>query len=280
MRTVLGRHVVPAAVAAIFVLPLWMLLVGALRPLGLPPPTEFELFPPSPTTENLRLLGELLPVGVYLRNSAVVVALAVPITILIASWAGFGIRLLPVRAKRLAVLLCVVVLLVPASATWTTRFEVYRVAGLIGTVLPVVAPALMGTTPFFVLLYAWSFHGVPDSQVEAARLEGARLWTIWRVLALPQARMATLAVGVLAFTFHWGNFLDALLYLRGQQTFTLPLGLNTLKLLRPTEFPLLLAGALVYTLPSVGAFLLAQRLFLDDSVAALRRGGPRRRRSA
>ena len=280
MRSVLGRHVVPAAVAAFFVLPLWLLLVGALRPLGLPPPTGFELLPPSPTTANLRLLGELLPIGTYLRNSAIVVALAVPITVLVAAWAGFGIRLLPTGRKRLAVVACIVVLLVPTSATWATRFEVYRVAGIIGTVLPVVAPALMATTPFFVLLYAWSFHGVPDSQIEAARLEGAPLRTVWRLVAMPQARTATLAVGVLAFTFHWGNFLDALLYLRGQQTFTLPLGLNTLKLLRPTEFPLLLAGALVYTLPSVGAFLLAQRLFLDDPAAALRRGGPRRRRTA
>lgn len=280
MRSVLSRHVIPAAVAALFVLPLWLLLVGALRPLGLPPPTGLELLPPSPTADNFRLLGELLPIGTYLRNSAIVVALAVPMTVIVASWAGFGIRLLPVPSKRLAVLLCVVVLLVPTTATWATRFEVYRVAGILGTVLPLVAPALMATTPFYVLIYAWSYHGVPDAQIEAARLEGASLWRTWRTIAMPQARTATLAVGVLAFTFHWGNFVDALLYLRGQQTFTLPLGLDTLKLLRPTEFSLLLAGALVYTLPSVGAFLLAQRLFLDDPAVALRPGGRRRTRRA
>jgi multiple sugar transport system permease protein len=83
---------------------------------------------------------------------------------------------------------------------------------------------------------------------------------------------ATLAVAVLAFTFHWGNFMDALLYLRGQDSFTLPLGLQTLQLLNPTDFPLLMAGALMYTLPSVAVFLLAQRLFLDDPLRGLRRG--------
>jgi len=200
------------------------------------------------------------------------VALAVPLTVVVASWTGLGIRLLAPRRRRLAVLGCLALLLVPASALWTTRFVVYRAAGMTGTLLPMVAPALLATSPFLVLIYAWAFAGVPDSHFEAARLEGAGLRTLWRSVAMPQARPATLAVAVLAFTFHWGNFLDALLYLQGLDTFTLPLGLDTLKLLNPTEFPLLMAGAVLYTLPSVGAFLLANRLFLDDPVRAVRQG--------
>lgn len=268
-----ARHLLPASAAVLFVLPLWFMLAGSLRSAGLPPPTGVELLPSEPTLQAYRDLPRLLPLTDYLRNSAVVVTLAVPLTVLVASWAGYGIRLLPRRGQRAAVAISLAVMTVPPSALWATRFEVYRGTGLLGTLGALVAPALLATTPFYALIYAWSFAGVPDSQLQAGRLEGASQWRIWRSLAMPQARPATLAVAVLAFTFHWGNFLDALLYLRGQESFTLPLGLQTLLLLNPTQFPLLMAAALLYTLPSVGVFLLAQRLFLDDPLRGLR---PRR----
>lgn len=268
-----GRHLLPAVLAVVFLLPLVAMVVGSLRPPGGPPPEGLELLPRDATVEAWRQLGRLMPLGTYLRNSALVVALAVPATVVVAATAGFGIRLLPPRPKRLVVVGSVVLLVVPASAVWATRFEVYAALGLIGSVLPLVAPALLGTTPLLILVYAWAFHGVADSQLHAARLEGASTWTLLRRVALPQVRPATAAVAVLAFTFHWGNFIDALLYLRGQQNFTVPLGLSTLRLLRPTEFPLLMAGAALFAIPSLVVFLLAFRLFDDDPLASLRAGG-------
>ncbi len=267
-----ARHILPAVLAGLFVLPLIAMLLGSLRPVGAPPPTGLELIPPGATFEGFRRLTQLLPVSTYLRNSVAVTTLAVPLSVLVAALAGVGIRLLDHRAKVTAVVASLLVMLVPASALWATRFRVYATLELIGSVLPLVAPALLGTTPFLVLIYAWAFHGIPDSQLHAARLEGASTWTVWRRIAMPQVRAATLAVAVLAFTFHWGNFVDALLYLRGQENYTLPLGLDTLKLLRPTEFPLLLAGAVVFTVPSIAVFLLANRLFDDDPARTLRGG--------
>ncbi|WP_370327369.1 carbohydrate ABC transporter permease [Euzebya sp.] len=269
-RALLRRHVLPSAIAAAFALPIALLVLGSLRAAGAPPPAGLELVPRGASLDAYGRLADLLPLGTYLRNSVVVVVLAVPLTVVVAALAGFGIRLLEGRAKVVAVAASVVVMLVPTSALWATRFEVYASAGLIGSLLPLVAPALMGTTPLLVLIYAWAFGAVDDAQLHAARLEGASTLATWSRIALPQVRTATLAVSVLAFTAHWGNFIDALLYIRGQENFTLPLGLNTLKVLRPTEFPLLLAGAVVFTLPSIGVFLAAHRIFTDDPAAALR----------
>jgi multiple sugar transport system permease protein len=265
-----GRHL-PAVAAALFaLLPLWFLIAGSLRPVGQPPPAGVELFPRSPTLDSYRRLPQLIPLLDYLRNSAIVTAVAVPSTVLVASWAGFGIRLLPRRPRRWVIAISLLVLMVPVTAVWATRFEVFRLVGAIDTYVPLIAPALAATTPFYVLIYAWSFGGVGDSQLEAARLEGASAWRMWRSIAMPQARTATLAVGVLAFAFHWANFIDALLYLHSQERFTLPLGIRFLQLLNPTDWPLLMAGAVVMTLPAVGVFLLAQRLFLDDPLRGLR----------
>jgi len=265
------RWLAAVAAAALFVLPLLLLLAGSLRPLGAPPPAGLELVPRYPTLEAFRRLFELLPVGRYLLNSVLVVAAAVPLTLLVASLGGFGIALLEQRGRRVAVLSCVGLLTVPAAALWTSRFEVYGALGATDSLLPLVAPALLGTSPLLVLLYAWGFTRLPRSQLSAARLEGASVLRTWWSVALPQVRPVTLAVAVLSFTAHWGNFVDALLYLRRQELFTLPAGLRTLQLLGPTDFPLLLAGAVVATVPAVVVVLAGQRLFLDDALTGGRR---------
>lgn len=260
------RHLPAAAAAGLFVVPLLLMLTGSLRPLGIPPPRGLELVPPSPSLDAFGQLFALLPVGRYLLNSLIVVALAVPLTVLIAALAGYGLRLLPSGARRVALLACIGLLTVPAALLWTSRFEVYGALRLTDSLLPLVAPALLGTSPFFVLLYAWAFSRLPRTQLEAARLEGAGALRTWWSVALPQVRPVTLAVAVLAFTAHWGNFVDALLYLRQQELFTLPAGLRTLQLLGPTDFPLLLAGAVVATVPAALAVLLGQRVFRDDAL--------------
>ncbi len=270
VRAILYRHLTAVLVAAVFVLPLVVMVSGSLRPAGVPPPQGVELIPSSPTLEAYQRLPEVVPVWTWLGNSTIVVAIAVPITVLVASWAAFGIRLLPLPQRRLAVLAVLAVLLVPVTAVWTTRFQLFRMLGAVDTYVPLVAPALAATTPFFVLIYVWTFTGVPDSQLQAARLEGASAWRLWRSVAMPQAKPATLAVAVLAFSAHWANFIDALLYLDSQSLYTLPLGLRLLQLLNPTDWPLLMAGAVIATVPAVAVFLLAQRLFLDNPLHGLR----------
>ena len=271
-RALVRRHLLAALVAALFLLPLLVMLSGSLRPAGLPPPQGVEVVPPAPTLDSYHRLAELVPLWTWLRNSTVVVAMAVPITVLVASWAAFGMRLLSRRRRRAAVLVTLAVLLVPVTAVWTTRFEVFEAANLVDTYGPLVAPAFAATTPFYVLVYLWSFTGIPDTQLEAGRLEGASSWQLWRTVAMPQAKLATLAVAVLAFTVHWANFIDALLYIDSESLYTLPLGLRLLQLLNPTDFPLLMAGAVIATVPPVAVFLLAQHLFLDDPLRSLRGG--------
>ena len=275
MRVVSGRsaarHAASLAVAAVFVVPLLLLLIGALRPSGGPPPRGLGLVPADPTLGAFGELAALLPVGTYLLNSTVVVAVAVPLSVLVASLAGYGGALLGRGGRRAVVAGCVGLLTVPAAALWTSRFEVYAALGLTDSLLPLMAPALLATSPFFVLLYLWAFARLPRTQLDAARLEGASVLRTWRAVAMPQVRPVTLAVAVLAFTAHWGNLVDALLYLRRQELFTLPAGLRTLQLLGPTDFPVLLAGAAVATLPAVLVVVAGQRLFLDDALTGGRR---------
>ncbi len=260
----LGRGVA-LALAAAWALPLAFIVLGSLRGRGVPPPVGLEVLPAEPSLASWRAVFDLLPIGLYARNSALVALVAVPLTVAVASLAGFGIRLLRPRLRRAAVLGVIGVLLVPSSAVWATRLEVYRFLGIADTLAALVAPALLATTPFFVLFYVWAFVQLDDEVLDAGVLDGAGPLRLWWSVGLPNAHAATAAVATLAFAFHWGNFLDPLLYVPDPGLTTLPLGLSLLQQLNPTDFPLLLAGAAIVAIPPVVVLLLGQRHFLDPA---------------
>lgn len=260
----LTRHVLPFLVAAVFLLPLLWMITAALREPGLPPPRTVEWLPTSPSPGNFQAVFELLPFGRYLLNSLAVVVLAVPLTIITASMAGFSMALLERRSRSALVVLSVALLLVPITALWLTRFLLFSWVGLTDSLLALVVPALAGSSPLFVLLFYWTFRRVSPEIFETAHLDGAGAFTVWRRIALPNARPTVVAVAVLTFILYWSDFMGPLLYLRDQSLYTLPLGLRQLQQLDPTDWPLLMAGAVMLTLPAVLFFLVVQHLFLGE----------------
>lgn len=257
--------------ALLFTAPVVVMVLGSLRGRGLPPPRGLELLPAEASTSAFVAVWDALPWATYLRNSAIVVLLAVPLSLLVGSLAGWGIRLLDRRARRRVVAATFAALLVPVTAVWATRFEVFRLLGAVDTLVPLVALALLATSPFFVLVYAWAFHRLDPAVLDAAAVDGAGPLRTWWSIAVPQTRPVTLAVAVLAFTFHWGNFLDPLLYLSSPSTYTAPLGLRLLQQLSATDWPLLMAGATMLAVPAVVVFLVGQRLFLHDPLHVMDR---------
>jgi multiple sugar transport system permease protein len=242
------------------------MLLGSLRPPGLAPPDGFNLLPDRISSQSYEFVFLFIPLWRYIGNSLLVAGLAVPITVLIASWAGFTIATASPRVRKLLVGLSLAAMMVPLSALWVPRFVMFKWLGLIDTLWPLVAPALMATTPFYVLIFAIAYYRVPRDIYEAARMDGWSTFQIWRRIAFPLARPAAFAVAVLAFVAHWSNFVDPLLYLTDTDKYTVPLGLRSLQTLEPQNFPLLLAAAVIATLPSVVAFLLVQRAFFTKAL--------------
>jgi multiple sugar transport system permease protein len=247
-----------------FLLPLAYMVTGSLRQAGLPPPRTPEFVPSPVAFDNYPRAFELVDIPRYTLNSAIVVAFAVPLTLLFASWAGFALSRLPRRPAGAVIAGSLIVLMVPVTALLVSRFAIFRTLNLTDTYVPLIAPALMGTSPFYVLLYYWSFRRLPPELFEACRLEGLPPLAVWWRVAMPLVRPATVAIAVLAFVFTWSNFLDPLIYLFDQDKFTVPLGLKSLSLLDPQNFPMLLAGAVTATAPVILAFLYVQRYFLQE----------------
>jgi multiple sugar transport system permease protein len=247
------------AVSLLFALPMLLLVLAPLRPPGLPPPIEFDLWLEEVSLQSFRDAFSLVPFGRALWNSAWVCAVAVPLTLLTASWAGLALVLLEGRARIALGGLLLVLAMVPVTAIWIPRFALFNLLGLVGTHVPLIAPALMGANPLFVLLYFVAMRRIPREVLEAARLEGAGILRVWWRIVMPQVRPTTAAIGLLAVVAFWGNFIDPLLYLREERDLTAPAMLQSLELLGSTNWSVFLAGALVITVPVVLAFVVAQR---------------------
>lgn len=265
----LAHHLLTVGTALIFIIPLIWMFSASLRQPGLAPPSRLEWIPQQVVLSNYATVyTDLLPFGAYLANSLKVVALAVPLTILTASWAGFAMAQINRRTRNTLIAISLAMLLIPVTALWITRFIVYKWLGVLDTLWAVVLPSFMGTSPFYVLLFHWAFTRIPVELYESARLEGASAFRVWATIGMPLVRPSIVAVAVLSFVYYWSSFIDPLLYLNSQTNYTLPLGLQALKQMVPTQFPLLMAGTVMITIPVIIMFILAQKYFLDDTRGA------------
>jgi multiple sugar transport system permease protein len=256
------RQLPALLVAAVFLLPLVFMVSGSLRQAGLPPPRTFELVPDPVALDNYPKAFRLVDIRRHILNSLLVAAAVVPLSVLVASLAGFAMTRLPRRVAGGLVALSLAMLMVPVTGLLVSRFAIFRLLRLTDTYLALVMPALIGTTPFYILLFYWSFRRVPAELYEACRLEGMSPLATWRRVAMPLVRPVTVAVAVLAFVDSWSNFLDPLIYLFDTGKFTVPLGLRSLATLDRSNYPLFLAGAVTATAPVIVAILAVQRFFL------------------
>jgi multiple sugar transport system permease protein len=219
LRSRVARQLVALPVAAVFLLPLWLMVVASLRPLGTAP-IALQWFPSSPAWGNFAEVFDVVPLARYAVNSLLV-----------------------------------------------GRVSVFRWLGLTDTPIPLMAPALLGTSPLFVLLYAWTTSRLPKDLFDLARERGLSPVSTWRRVAMPLQRGTTAAVASLAFVLTWGNFLDPLIYLYDERWFTLPLGMRSLAIMPVTDQPLMLAAAVIACVPVVLGFAIAQRrLFADPGL--------------
>lgn len=252
------------AITAVFVLPLYWSFIASLRQPGLPPPTSIEWWPVNAHWENYLAIFEILPLTTYIVNSFKVVVTAVPLTLLVASLAGFAMTQLPNERRKQLFVFNVLALMVPGVALWLFRAQILRWLGLIDTFWALILPAFAASNPLFVLLFYWGYRRIPPDVFESARLDGAGAWTVWWQIAQPLARPTTVGVIVLTFVMYWSDFISPVLYIYDTSQYTLPVGIQILNQMDATNWPLLMAAAVIMTIPILVLFIALQRFFLSE----------------
>lgn len=263
-RRATWRHLLLLPLAVLFLLPLVWMVTTSLRETGKALNPRLVWVPDPLAWENYPAVFDVLPIWRFAANSLFIAVIAVAITVVIASWAGFALAQLPLRWRLRVSAVSFAALMVPLTAVWLTRFILFKQVGLIDTPWALIAPAAMGTSPSYALLFLWTFLRVPAETFEAARLDGASALRIWFGIAMPLARPTVTAVALLGFTVYWSSFIEPLIYIQTIEKQTLPFALQMLHQLDRDDWPLLMAGAVLISAPVVIVFLLAQRYFLQE----------------
>lgn len=239
---------------------LLLMALGSLGTPGVPAPGGgFDLVPDRAHWENYQYAFRAVPLRAQLLNSTLVAAIAVPVSVLVASVAAFALLEGSAATRRAIAGGTLLALFVPPMMLWVPRVALMKKAGLAGEPMVLTYSALMGTSPLLVLLFAVVYYRLPRSPLEVARLEGLSALRCWWTVVLPAAPSAVFGAGAIAFIVHWGNAVEPLLLLTRPERQTAALGIRELAASDPAYYPVFLAAAVIVTLPPVLVLLLAQR---------------------
>jgi multiple sugar transport system permease protein len=218
--------------------------------------------PKSPTLHNYgSWLGDL-HIGDYFLNSMVVAVVTVLGNLVFCSMIGYALAKLDFPGKRLLFALVMITLMVPGVVTFVPLFVMVAKLQLVNSYAALILPYL--ATPLGVFLMRQFMLGIPDSLLEAARIDGAgHVRTFVRiVLPLCGPPLATLAI--LTFLSSWNNFLWPLVAVQSQDKYTLPVALALFSQgQNATNYGLLLAGSVLVIAPIVALFMVLQRFFVQ-----------------
>jgi multiple sugar transport system permease protein len=239
----------------------WMLL-GSVKPAGEILADPGGWWPHSPTLDNYREWFGALRIGTFLRNSAIVAVLTVLGNLLFCSMVGYALAKLEFRGKRTLFALVMVTLMVPGVVTFVPLFVVVAKLHLINTYAGLILPFL--TSPLGVFLMRQFMRSIPDSLIEAARIDGAGEIRIFARIVLPLSGPPLATLGILTFLASWNNFLWPLVVAQNQDRYTLPVALSLYSTgEQATDYGLLLAGSVLVITPIVAAFVALQRWFVQ-----------------
>ena len=246
--------------ALLSLLPLLWMVSASLMPTGeatlLPP----RLLPSAPTLDQYRALFTRLHLARSAGNSALVAGAVTLISLVLNSMAGYAFAKLrfPGRDGNFRGLLSALV--IPAQVSMLPLFLMLKSVGLIDTYWGVIVPGLASIFGIFLMRqYALS---IPDSLLDAARVDGAGELRIYWSLVLPSCTPILVTLAIFTFLSTWNDFLWPLIVLIDEARYTLPVALANLAGEHVQDTELMMAGAVLTVLPVVALFMALQRYYI------------------
>jgi multiple sugar transport system permease protein len=209
-----------------------------------------------------QLFGSL-PYFRFILNTVLYAAVTIIGVCISSSLVAYGFSRLrwPWRDTVFYVMLTTMIL--PFICTLIPLFVLYKRFGWVGTYLPLEIPTFFGSSVFSTFLLRQFFTTIPESLSDAARIDGANEFYIYRRVILPLAKPALATVILFQFIFCWNDYIGPVIYLNNQNDFPLSIGLALIFGDYSTNWAWVMAGAAAATAPIIILFFLAQRTFIQ-----------------
>jgi raffinose/stachyose/melibiose transport system permease protein len=243
------------------IVPFLSLFTTALHPSNsVPPGLEW---PSDPQWGNFLEAFDVAHMGALLVSSVLIVLGVVPISVIIATMAGFAIGHLRIPGSQFLFLLFLVGLTLPLAGIIIPLYYIVREAGLLNTKLAIILPLIGLYMPFGVFWMRAHFVNMPTELSEAARVDGATIWDLFWKIHVPLAKPAIASLAILLSVWTWNQFLLALVLVEDPAERTMAGALGAFQGHYATNIPLLCAGSLLILTPTLIVFLIFQRQFIS-----------------
>lgn len=248
---------------------LWMLAVSLMVPgeaAHFPPP----LWPARPTFQNYVTLFAGNNMARFFLNSLLLASLATAIALTLNVMAGYAFAKLKFRGRDRIFRFLLAALVIPAQVAMIPLFLICKQMGLINSYGGVLVPSI--ATIFSIFLVRQYALSIPDEMLEAARIDGASEFRIFRSIVLPSLTPILVTLAVFAFLGSWSDFLWPLIILSDSDLQTLPVALANLSREHVQDFELMMAGSVVTLLPVLLLFVALQRYYIGGLLAGSVKG--------
>jgi multiple sugar transport system permease protein len=252
--------VIAILIALLMLLPIIWLTFTAFKPesdIVTYPPT---LWPREFTLDHFVDVWDRIPFARLYVNTIIFAGGVTVISLLLDSMAAYALARIPFRGRGAVMVLILILLMLPFQVTLIPLYDMLNGLGLTNTLPGMIVPRM--TNAFGIFFLTQFFLSLPRDLEEAARVDGASEWRIYRQVVMPLAKPALLTLGLFHFQYNWNDLLWPLVMSSSLESSTLPAGLALFMGQHVVEYGLLMAGSLLALLPVAVFFLLIQRSFV------------------
>lgn len=259
-------YIILLAIAAIMLLPFYMMFVMSTLKTN-----EIYSFPPVMTfgtnlIENLKRMNDDINLLRAFKNSVIVTGSYVILVLFFCSIGGYAFSVYDFPGKKQLFAILLGTMMVPATAGVIPWFIMMSKFGWVNDYKALVIPGCANAFGIF-WMRQYCQNNVPRALMEAARIDGCSEWTIFFRVIAPILKPAYASLGIMQFVNQWNEFAQALLILKRERYYTLPLILRSMVTDRGTDQGALMVASTCAVLPLLICFLCASKFFMDGLTA-------------
>ncbi|MES3081813.1 carbohydrate ABC transporter permease [Sphingomonas faeni] len=267
-RTIFANTAV-VALTALTIAPLVYMVIVSFMPRGESSNLPTPLWPTHWSLENYHeLLVRRLIDGAWfdyrivpaLFNSVAIAAISTLFGLLLTVPAGYAFAKLRFRGRERLLKILIASLVVPGQVAMLPLFLIFKQLGLVNSYAGVILPSLAGI--FAILFVRQATLAIPDEMIAAARIDGASEARIFVTIVLPLLTPIVVTLALFMFLGSWNDFLWPLIVLADQHLYTLPVAVAAIAREHSADGELMMAAAVVTTMPVLLLFLAMQRYYL------------------
>lgn len=225
---------------------------------------DFHILPVEFTFENYAKLfhNDSSPVLRWFLNSMVIALGHMGLVVVIVALAGYGFTRLQFKGRDPLFLVLMATMMFPSVMNLIPNFKIVDSLGWTNTYLAVIVPGAAGVTNVF--LVRQFMLGIPKELDEAAYVDGANHWQVFRNIILPNAKPVLMVVALFSFTGAWNDFLWPSIVMRDVDMLPITPGLQLLQGQYMTYPGIAMAGAILAIIPTFILYLFAQKKFMES----------------